>query len=797
MQKVSILFLAMMIPILGAAQGPKAPEEAEKQIQTLSKALALQGQKKFDEAAELYKTALAEDSNLREYVHFYYGQLFIQQEKWTEAKSQLEQVQRHSPNVKLQMESQFKLALIALEEKRFKEAKGILGKLEKRQRREESYPDTIYQLAKAERGLRNQPQACRWIRKLYTTYPQYKRIESWGPILSTDQFEGEPTKCSVTTEDRRKRVRALQWAALGTKAFEEIQMLRAQTNKAHMFDVDRLEVGYWLHEGEVTKALQLLLPYYEPMKKNVNYLNVLAVVAARAGEFQLAVGSYYNVYKVAPRGKHGRQALFQAAFMSYQYQDYDGAARKFQEFSKVYPGSGLSRDALWHLAWLKYLKGDYEGSLKSMQVLLNNIQSRKRGWRNYPKDRLIYWMAMAQFRQGKYPQAKAALENIAKDPLLGYYSVAAQARLKKIEKLRPKMSLASNAFPSRNVARFTFGEATIPLEEYKGTTPTFEDESEATIQVQLDEEKVPDEVSESTESEDVVATSEPMEPTQGEGDILPVEGSERKSPFQNPVLVKRFEKARDLMILGQNDWAKWELFEIEKRTTNRDYMKNLIQEYQQVENYHRSAYIAQISFGGQRALHGIEGVKYLWEAAYPQAYKSVVDKYSRQFGIPSEMVWSIMRAESVYKKDVISPVGALGLMQVMPGTGQKIADIMSEKKFEARQLLEPEMAVKMGSKYLQRLLSQFDRSVPLVSAGYNAGPHRVKSWIYTFGTLDLDEFIEHIPFLETRNYVKKVVSNYQIYSQLYSKQKSPLNYLSEPISVKVSSAPTKESWDEI
>ena len=211
-----------------------------------------------------------------------------------------------------------------------------------------------------------------------------------------------------------------------------------------------------------------------------------------------------------------------------------------------------------------------------------------------------------------------------------------------------------------------------------------------------------------------------------------------------------------------------------------------------------SAYIGQIYFGSQRALHGIDGVRYVWEYTFPRAYSEFVETYSKKWGIPQELIWGIMRAESSYKRDAISPVGALGLMQVMPSTGKRVSELMGDKNFEGRKLLEPETAVRVGSRYLQRLMGKFDQNVALTAASYNAGPHRVRGWLASFGTLDVDEFIEHIPFLETRNYVKKVVSNYYIYSHLYSKKKDGLAYLSEPLGLRFTDpVPTKETWDEI
>ena len=154
-----------------------------------------------------------------------------------------------------------------------------------------------------------------------------------------------------------------------------------------------------------------------------------------------------------------------------------------------------------------------------------------------------------------------------------------------------------------------------------------------------------------------------------------------------------------------------------------------------------------------------------------------------------------MRAESHYRADAQSGVGALGLMQMMPFTGRQVANLLSMNTFETKSLLDPGVNIRLGSRYLQRLLEKFSGSVPLVAAGYNAGPHRVHAWVRNFGSLNMDEFIEHIPFLETRNYVKKVVRNYQIYSLLYSGGGHSLRWLVQPVGVQLDDrVPTHEVW---
>lgn len=800
------------------SEADKIKDPEQKKLILINEAELAEIWQKDEVAEKVYLQLIQMPQNLKEYVHYQYAQLLIRKNKKNEAKNQLNQVLALSPNVKLTIDSHLQLAKMEIEEKNYSAALKLLNSVEKRMRREEMYPAILYYLAQAERGIGRHDAFCKSVKKLYTIYPQYEKISQWSALLSADVFEGRPTGCSVSSEERRKRIKNLQWSGLSEKAFVEIKSLREQlSNKEsdndEKFEVDKLEVAYWIHEGDLNHALQILQPYYEKRKSEINYLNLLALTTARAGDFAASVGLYYRVYQLAPHGKFSKQALFQAAFLSYQFQDYDGATRKFQEFLKVFGNSKLSQDAKWHLAWIRYLRADYEGALQSLEDILPQRKpasiGRHRGRHRksaapaaLSMDRVRYWMAMCAFRMGQYEKAKSLFAPLAKDPMLGYYSVAAQFRLKKLEKLMPKNLRSHLVESSGRLTRFTSVSTMIPPDGYNNAS--VEDDSAQTLGGESGEEAlVREETINPLENTEATGEAEAVVEAEGaEGSAVSEPNAEENlsSQFKDLKLVTKFEKARDLILLGKYDMAKWDLFEIEKRTRHQDYLKILMEEYQRIDHYNRSSSIAQISFGVQRGLHGIEGVKYLWEYAYPKAYGDSVYKYAKQFDIPSQLIWGIMRAESVYKKDVMSPVGAVGLMQLMPATAQRVAGLMNEKLQDPRSLLEPEVNIKLGSRYLARLMRQFENSIPLVAASYNGGPHRVKSWLLSFGQIDMDEFIEHIPFLETRNYVKRVVSNYNLYYVLYGTQtnkKDMLADLSDVVQVKVTDKNiTRETWED-
>ena len=153
-----------------------------------------------------------------------------------------------------------------------------------------------------------------------------------------------------------------------------------------------------------------------------------------------------------------------------------------------------------------------------------------------------------------------------------------------------------------------------------------------------------------------------------------------------------------------------------------------------------------------------------WRSIYPAPYFDDIMKLSVEFEIPPQLIYSIMRAETFYRDHLVSPVGAVGLMQVMPDTFEKI------KKYggiKVKDPFNPYESMKASAWYLSKLVKRFDGSYIAAIAAYNAGPHRVTEWIKKYKGMENYLFVEMIPYQETRNYVKKVLRYFEIYSYLY------------------------------
>lgn len=148
----------------------------------------------------------------------------------------------------------------------------------------------------------------------------------------------------------------------------------------------------------------------------------------------------------------------------------------------------------------------------------------------------------------------------------------------------------------------------------------------------------------------------------------------------------------------------------------------------------------------------------LYKLMYPVRYTFTIMDQHIDLGLCLAMIWQ----ESLFDPDAVSSANAKGIMQIIPPTAEAIA---KDLQVEDYSLHDPSISIRFGCYYFNNLLKDFN-SVPLSLAGYNAGPVRVKRWVNQDPNYEMDVFIDLIPFNETRNYVKLILSRKKIYSRL-------------------------------
>ncbi|MEX0921194.1 MAG: lytic transglycosylase domain-containing protein [Rhodovibrionaceae bacterium] len=234
-----------------------------------------------------------------------------------------------------------------------------------------------------------------------------------------------------------------------------------------------------------------------------------------------------------------------------------------------------------------------------------------------------------------------------------------------------------------------------------------------------------------------------------------------KSAFERQELV---QAARLLHAVGGNDRIGPLITQLRLQATKVDEVRLASELAQELERPDLAVHAAkQASYDGM---------------VLPQQLYPDVDFYAGHAD-DADLVLAVIRQESVFYERAISPAGAHGLMQLMPATAKGMSKRLGLTYDRDRLLDEPDYNVQLGRAYLRELMAEFDGYYPLVLVAYNAGPSRAREWIRLFGDprkgeVDPVDWVESIPFSETRNYVQRVIEGAVIYRQRYAPNSATL-----------------------
>ena len=156
-----------------------------------------------------------------------------------------------------------------------------------------------------------------------------------------------------------------------------------------------------------------------------------------------------------------------------------------------------------------------------------------------------------------------------------------------------------------------------------------------------------------------------------------------------------------------------------------------------------------------------------WHLLFPQPYWKELVADAGNNGLDPYLVASLIRQESEFNAGAVSPRSAYGLMQLLPSVGKSLAKKNGIKRFDARQLLDPSVNLELGTTNLKQVLDRFGGQVEYALAAYNAGDTPVRQWLASNDYKDVPEFVESIPYTETREYVQSILRNREMYRALY------------------------------
>lgn len=427
-------------------------------------------------------------------------------------------------------------------------------------------------------------------------------------------------------------------------------------------------------------------------------------------------------------GKNAAEALFHGARAFSRADLDDKAIQYYQKVVADYPATAWAEEAQFLTGWLEFNRGNYRAAIAPLQQSLARYPKSK--W----VDDALWFLGMTHYQLKDWPAAQAQWDKLAKrggslEGGKGQYWLAriAEQQLRKNDAESGYRTLI-RSYPFSwyaLLARARLAATGVRVDAFG----------------------------------------------QAAGQTAPPRGSALPETLDATILRdEAIYRADELLAAGLTTEASKELARAEggllARFNRTAALAVLFDRYQRAGNFNRPWMLALTH--GASALTGPASAhaQRWWTHAYPKGYEALVEKHQSNGDNPPGYLYSIMRKESGFNPHDISYADAQGLLQMIPATTKRVCTALGIPYADGR-LYEPEFNVQTGSWYIGRLLTKFKKQIPIGAGSFNSGPRPVMKWLDQFGDRAMDEFVELVPYTQTREYMKKVAENYARYRYLY------------------------------
>jgi soluble lytic murein transglycosylase len=434
-------------------------------------------------------------------------------------------------------------------------------------------------------------------------------------------------------------------------------------------------------------------------------LYLLSETARSTSDEEAVQRTLNDLRQFGPASPWLEQALLSAGNMYLLKHDYDHAIDYFRELQERFPKGGHASSAHWKAAWLTFRQGRTDEARKGFEDQIAV----------YPDSAEIpaalYWRARLAEEEGNPAMAKAFYQKLSDRFRNYYYAELGRQRLKALPGLGAQ---SANEGPPKDGW---------PQED----APHY---------------PLLDRVSSLSTAAKITAAAPP-------DDNLRVE---RARLLSNGALADM--AVRELQAAASQEGGTWAAPEMARV-------------YQDGGRYDRGIEIMKRATPNYFAVDIPDLPRPYWEALFPKAYWTDLRKYSVLNGLDPYLVASLIRQESEFNALALSRANAVGLMQLLPNTGKTVAKQVKLKGYSAPQLYTPAVNLELGTRYFKEMVDKYNGQFEYALAAYNAGTDRVGDWLGQGHYRDPQEFVESIPFTETREYVQAILRNANVYRQLY------------------------------
>lgn len=264
-----------------------------------------------------------------------------------------------------------------------------------------------------------------------------------------------------------------------------------------------------------------------------------------------------------------------------------------------------------------------------------------------------------------------------------------------------------------------------------------------------------------------LAAQDPERAARAVADSAERSASEKPSIKQPPaVLSPGFKRALELAAVGELDWVRAELTALSAESAAPELMFNAAVLYARAGAVKLSSDAARSVLGKVPPRYPAGDWREAWKLAYPRPYVEIVAEQAKKNALPPSLIYAIMREESAFDADAESPADAYGLMQLILPTA-RVAGKALGLPHDRISLKRPSVNIPLGSRVLGKYTEQFPEDPLLGIAAYNAGPGAAKRWLKDRGGQSFDLWVELIPYVETRRYIKRVLGSAAVYAIVY------------------------------
>jgi soluble lytic murein transglycosylase len=640
--------------------------------------------------------------------------------KTSDAKELFEKIT--DPKFRLADYSQYYLALINYDLGNREQARQILTQLKQRFPQSIWIPGATLLQAKIDIAEKNYGSAEEILRQLRADKSAKREIADEALYLQAQirEAQGDPIRAHALYNTVRDSAPNSRWAAAARKAQVILRQTFPDLFTFQTIDELAAEADRLARERQTIEAETLynkLLNNASDAATRLTYLTKLANLFLSTRSRNDAIPTLELIARDFPESAEAAKALYQIGQIYWNRHENAQALEYFQLILEKYPTSEYVDRARFAAADIH----EYFGRRpEAIQLYSDIIKLSPVG---QIRDDAAWRLAWLYYRNGDLPSASEAFSTLSKQSGNGPFGTAAlywQARI-------------SEKSGENDKARQTYRQITASAPE-----SYYQSLSWRALQ----------RLGDASEEPKWVVASSPQE-----ADDPPIA----------PELVFHLSRARALGSLSLQHLAITELDELNRAATPSNRMRAfLMREYFKTGGYARSLQLANQLPSSRRDREPYR---------YPLAFWQLIQQKAQQRGLDPYLVLALIRQESLFDARARSPAAALGLMQLLQPTAARVAKQIGIAVPTPDMLFDPDVNLTLGTQYLKDLLARYSNNRQKAIAAYNAGESAVDRWEKEISTDDIEEFVERIPYVETRGYVKLVLRNQQIYKSLYEIQK--------------------------